>query len=60
MQTILGFFNINNLLPLLQQIVNKVVSYISLAQPTSIGYKIKGEVSNCLGLIGQQIDKNGI
>jgi len=45
---------------LLQQIVTKIISYLSLAQPNSLGYKIKGEVSNCLGVIGQQIDRNGV
>jgi len=34
--------NINNLIPLLQQIVAKILSYIPLAQPNSTGYKIKG------------------
>ena len=59
-QSILGFFNINNLLPLLQQIVNKCLSYLSFAQANSLGYKIKGEVCHTLSLIGEQIDSNGI
>lgn len=54
------FFNINNLIPLLQQIVAKVLGYISLAQPNSTGYKIKGEICNTLAVIGEQIDRNGL
>ena len=31
-----------------------------MAQNNSIGYKIKAEVANTLGLIGEQIDQNGV
>ena len=49
-----------NLLPLLEAIFNKITSYVNAAQTNSLGYKIKGEASNCLALIGEQIDKNGV
>lgn len=45
---------------MLQQIVAKVLSYIPLTQSNSTGYRIKGEVSNCLAVIGEQIDRNGL
>lgn len=38
----MSFFNINNLIPLLQQLVAKILSYIPLAQANSVGYRIKG------------------
>jgi len=48
------------LIPLLDGIVGKIFQYISLATPNSSGYKIKAEASNALGIIGEQIDKNGL
>jgi hypothetical protein len=51
-QTILSFFGINNLIPLLENILNKILSYLPLATPNSTGYKIKAECCNALGLIG--------
>lgn len=36
------------------------MQYIGLATPNSSGYKIKAECCNALGLIGEQIDKNGL
>ena len=49
-----------NLLPLLDNIISKILLYINSAQNNSTGYKIKGEACNCLGLIGEQIDSNGV
>ena len=60
LQTVLSYFSIVNLLPLLDNIVNKILSYLSLAQLNSTGYKLKAEASNCLALIGEQIDQNGV
>jgi hypothetical protein len=60
LQTVLSYFNINNLIPLLDNIVNKILSYTALAQNNSQGYKIKAEASNALGLIGEQIDQSGV
>lgn len=60
LQTVLSYFNIINLIPLLDNIVNKVLSYVSLAQSNSTGYRIKAEVSNVLALIGDQLDQNGV
>lgn len=31
-----------------------------MAQANSIGYRIKGEICNCLAVIGDQIDRNGL
>lgn len=56
----LGYFNITNLLPLLENIVNKIISYISLAPNNAFGYKIKAEACNALSMIGEQIDQNGV
>jgi hypothetical protein len=52
LQTVLGYFSIVNLLPLLDNIVNKILAYVALAPTTSTGYKIKAEASNSLALIG--------
>lgn len=52
LQTVLGYFNIVNLIPLLENIINKVISYVNSAQSNSIGYRIKAEASNVLALIG--------
>lgn len=41
LQTVLGYFNINNLIPLLENIVNKIISYVSIAPLNSNGYKIR-------------------
>lgn len=60
LQTVLGYFNAINLIPLLENIVNKVIAYIGLALPNSLGYKIKAEACNSLALIGEQIDQNGV
>jgi hypothetical protein len=60
LQTVLGYFNIINLLPLSENIVSKILTYISAALNTSIGYKIKSEACNALALLGEQIDNNGI
>lgn len=60
MQSVLSFFGINNLIPLLESIVAKIIQYIGLATPNSAGYKIKAEGCNALGMIGEQIDKNGL
>jgi hypothetical protein len=57
---VLSFFGINNLIPLLESIVAKIIQYIGLATPNSAGYKIKAEACNALGMIGEQIDKNGL
>jgi hypothetical protein len=56
----LSFFGINNLIPLLENICAKIISYISQAPANSMGYKIKSECCNALNLIGEQIDKNGL
>lgn len=56
----LSYFNIVNLIPLLENITTKVISYSALAQNNSQGYKIKAEVSNVLSLIGEQLDQNGV
>lgn len=60
LQTVLSYFNIINLLPLLDNIINKVLAYLPLAQNNSNGYKIKAEISNVLALIGEQLDQNGV
>ena len=60
LQTILSYFNIINLIPLLENIINKILSYVGLAQNNSYGYKIKAEASNCLALIGEQLDQGGV
>lgn len=60
LQTILSYFNIVNLIPLLDNIINKIITYANLAQTNSNGYKIKAEVSNVLGLIGEQLDQGGV
>ena len=60
LQTVLSYFNINNLIPLLENIVNKTISYLNIAPVNSIGYKIRSEVCNVLALIGEQIDQNGV
>lgn len=60
LQTVLSYFNINNLIPLLENIVNKAISYLNIAPINSTGYKIKSEVCNVLALIGEQIDQNGV
>jgi hypothetical protein len=57
---VLGYFNITNLLPLLENIANKIISYISLAPNNALGYKIKAEACNALSMIGEQIDQNGV
>lgn len=31
-----------------------------MAQANSTGYRIKGEICNCLAVIGEQIDRNGL
>ena len=49
-----------NLLPLLDNIISKILVYINGAQNNSTGYKIKGEACNCFGIIGEQIDSNGV
>ena len=45
---------------MLESITAKIIQYIGLATPNSAGYKIKSEACNALGLIGDQIDKNGL
>ena len=60
LQTVLGYFNINNLIPLLENIVNKIISYVSIAPLNSNGYKIRSEACNALALIGEQVDQNGV
>ena len=57
---VLTYFSINNLLPLLEQIINKILAYIASAKSNSIGYKIKSEACNCLDNIGNDIDRNGL
>ena len=47
-------------MPLLENIVNKVISYVSSAQSNSNGYKIKAEASNALAMIGEQLDQGGV
>lgn len=49
-----------NLIPLLENIVSKILSYIAMAQNNSIGYRIKAEISNALALIGEQLDQSGV
>jgi hypothetical protein len=60
LQTVLGYFSIINLLPLLDNIISKILSYIPTAPSNSQGYKMKAEASNCLALIGEQLDQNGV
>jgi hypothetical protein len=55
-QTVLSFFKINSLMPLSVSIVEKLNYYIANAPVNSIGYKIRVECCNTLGLIGEQID----
>lgn len=58
LQTILSFFKIDSLLPLAPSITDKLIYHMSNSPVNSLGYKIKVECANALGLIGEQI-QNG-
>lgn len=45
---------------MLENIINKILSYVAVAQTNSIGYKIKAEAANALALMGEQLDQNGV
>jgi hypothetical protein len=49
---VLGYFNTVNLIPLLDNIVNKIIAYVCMAPVNSNGYRIKSEACNALALIG--------
>jgi hypothetical protein len=58
LQTLLSFFKIDSLLPLAPSIVDKLIYHVNNAPANSLGYKIRVECANALGLIGEQI-QNG-
>ena len=51
-----------NLLPLLELLIDKILFYVTAVsnQANSNSYRIKGEACNCLAIIGEQIDRNGL
>jgi hypothetical protein len=52
LQTVLSLFKINSLMPLAVSIIDKLNYHITNAPVSSVGYKIKVECCNTLGLIG--------